>query len=65
MLSDTDFSVSTKYGVYGEKKFMGRTYMGINRVTYVLDKNKKIIKVYDSVKPLVHSKEVLEFLHSQ
>ena len=59
MLSDTDFSVSTKYGVYGEKKFMGKTYMGISRVSFLLDENKKIIKVYEKVKPPVHTNEVL------
>jgi len=62
LLSDIDFKVSTKYGVYGEKKFMGRTYMGISRVTFILDKNKKVTKVFEKVKPLVHSNEVLEFL---
>ena len=59
---DENFSVSTKYDVYGEKKFMGRTYMGISRVTYVLDENKKIIKVYENVKPPIHPKEVLDFI---
>lgn len=62
LLSDNNFSVSEKFGVYGEKKFMGRTYMGISRVTFILDKDKKIIKVYDQVKPLIHPKEVLKFL---
>lgn len=65
MLSDSNFNVATKYGVYGEKKFMGKTYMGINRVTFVLDSNKKIIKVYEKVKPLGHAKEVYEFVSSQ
>ncbi len=59
MLSDTDFSVSESYGVYGEKKFMGRTYMGISRVSFLLDKDKKIIKVYDNVKPPTHTADVL------
>lgn len=59
MLSDTDNSVGEKYGVFGEKKFMGRTYMGYNRVSFLLDKDKKIIKVYDKVKPPVHTQEVL------
>lgn len=59
LLSDTDFKVSTKYGVYGEKKFMGRTYMGINRVSFLLNKDKKIIKVYNKVKPAEHATEVL------
>ena len=62
LLSDSDFSVSNNYGVYGEKSFMGRKYMGISRWTFVLNKNHKIIKIYDKVKPGIHSKEVLEFI---
>ncbi|MBT3406786.1 thioredoxin-dependent thiol peroxidase [Candidatus Woesearchaeota archaeon] len=62
LLSDTDFSVATKYGVYGEKSFMGRKYMGVSRVTFILDNSRKIVKVFDKVKPAIHSKEVLEFL---
>ncbi|MBN1175690.1 thioredoxin-dependent thiol peroxidase [Candidatus Woesearchaeota archaeon] len=64
LLSDSDFAVSTKYGVYGEKKFMGKTYMGINRVTFLLDKDKKVIKRYDSVKPLTHPQNVLDDITS-
>ena len=45
LLSDTNFQVCEKFGVYGEKKFMGRKYMGISRVTYILDKNKKVIQI--------------------
>ena len=59
LLSDSDFSVSKKYGVYGTKKFMGKTFQGIRRATFVLDENRKIVKVFDKVKPLGHSKEVL------
>ena len=62
LLSDTDSKVGEQYGVYGEKSFMGKKYMGYSRVTFVLDENKKIIKVYEKVKPQIHSKEVLEFL---
>ena len=65
LLSDTDFSVSKKYQVYGEKSFMGKKYMGINRITYILDKNLKIIKFYNKVKPFVHANEVLEFIKNQ
>ncbi|MCL4125346.1 UNVERIFIED_CONTAM: hypothetical protein GTU68_041339 [Idotea baltica] len=64
MLSDTDYKISEKYGVYGEKKFMGKKYLGISRVTFILDDKRKVIKVYDKVKPLVHSKEILEYLKS-
>ena len=59
LLSDTDFEISTKYDVYGEKSMMGRTFKGISRSSYLLDDNKKIIKVYSKVKPLAHPKEVL------
>ena len=62
LLSDSNFKVCEKYGVYGEKKFMGRTYMGISRVTYILDKDKKVIQVYPKVKPLIHAKEVFDYL---
>jgi peroxiredoxin Q/BCP len=65
LLSDTDNKVGEKYGVFGEKKFMGRTYQGYNRITFILDKNKKVIQRYDKVKPLIHAKEVLEFIKEQ
>ncbi len=64
MLSDTDFKVSEKYGVFGPKTFMGKKFNGITRTTFVLDKNKKIIKLYDKVTPASHPKEVLDFLKS-
>ena len=62
LLSDPDFKVCKNYKAYGEKKFMGRTYDGIFRITYVLDKDKKIVKVFDKVKAAGHAKEVLEFI---
>jgi len=62
LLSDPDFKTSTKYGVYGEKSFMGRKFMGIKRFTFILDKNKKIIKIYPNVKAKDHAEEVLEFI---
>jgi len=60
LLSDPDFSVAEKYGVYGEQSFMGKKYLGISRASFLLDKNKKIIKVYPKVKPKEHSAEVLK-----
>ncbi len=60
LLSDPEFKISNKYSVYGEKKFMGRTYIGIKRTSFLLDENKKIIKIYNKVKPAEHAKEVLE-----
>ncbi len=64
-LSDPDFAVSEKYGVYGEKKFLGRKYLGINRITYILDAQKRVLKVFDKVNPLTHVEEVLDFLNQQ
>ncbi|MFA5857018.1 MAG: thioredoxin-dependent thiol peroxidase [Candidatus Pacearchaeota archaeon] len=62
LLSDSDFEIAKRYDSYGEKSFMGRKYNGIFRNTYILDKNKKIIKVYENVKALGHAKEVLEYI---
>ena len=60
LLSDPDGSVGKKYGAYGKKKFMGREYMGFMRYTFLLNKKRKIIHVWDKVKPFGHSKEVFE-----
>lgn len=60
LLADTDKSISEAYGVYGEKKFMGRTYMGVHRTTFLIDERGKIKKVFEKVKPEEHAGEVLE-----
>jgi peroxiredoxin Q/BCP len=60
LLSDPDHSIADAYGVYGEKKFMGRTYMGVKRITYLIDEKGKIKKVFEKVKPDEHAREVLE-----
>jgi peroxiredoxin Q/BCP len=62
LLSDTDFSVSRSYGVYGEKSFMGHAYLGISRTTFVLDRDQKIIKVFENVNPVMHAKDVMDFI---
>lgn len=64
LLSDSDFSVSKKYNLYGEKKFMGKKYMGINRTTFILDENNKIIHIFERVKPLGHAQEVLNYIEN-
>ncbi len=60
LLADTDNAISDTYGVYGQKKFMGRTYMGVNRTTFLIDEKGKIQKVFEKVKPEEHANEVLE-----
>ncbi|HEY3040963.1 MAG TPA: thioredoxin-dependent thiol peroxidase [Pyrinomonadaceae bacterium] len=60
LLADPEHSISEAYGVYGEKKFMGRTYMGVKRITFLIDEKGKIKKVFEKVKPEEHAQEVLE-----
>ena len=64
LLSDPDFKVATAYETYGPKKFMGRVFKGIQRKTFILDQQRKLIKIFDNVKAAGHSKEVLEFISS-
>ena len=59
LLSDPDHAIAEAYGTYGEKKFMGRTYMGILRTTFLIDEKGKIKKVFEKVKPDEHAREVL------
>lgn len=60
LLSDVDKKVCEAYGVWGMKKFMGREYMGINRMSFLIDEEGKIAKVYEDVKVKVHADEVKE-----
>ncbi len=59
LLADEDHVVSEAYGVWGEKKFMGRAYMGINRTTFVIDENGKIERVIHKVDNENHSEQLL------
>lgn len=60
LLTDTDHSISDKYGTYGQKKFMGRTYLGVYRKTFLIDEKGKIKRIFEKVKPDEHAGEVLE-----
>jgi len=62
ILADENKEVIKKYGVWGEKKFMGRTYMGINRISFLIDPKGNIAKIYEKVKPADHPQQVLEDL---
>ena len=65
LLADVNNDVSKNYGVYGEKSFMGRKYMGITRTTFLLDENKNLLKRFENIKPAEHSKQVLDFLEKR
>jgi thioredoxin-dependent peroxiredoxin len=60
LASDADNVISKKYGTYGLKKFMGKEYMGVNRTTFLLDEKGKVMRIFNKVKPLGHSNQVLE-----
>jgi thioredoxin-dependent peroxiredoxin len=59
LLADTEGSVCETYGVWQLKKFMGKEYMGISRVSFLIDEAGKVKKVYETVKPAEHAGEVL------
>ncbi|MBI3571998.1 thioredoxin-dependent thiol peroxidase [Candidatus Kaiserbacteria bacterium] len=59
LLADVNKEVVGKYGVFGEKKFMGRTYMGTRRTSFLINPEGKIAKVYEKVKPELHAAEVI------
>jgi peroxiredoxin Q/BCP len=60
LLSDPEHVVADAYGVWAEKKFMGRTFMGMNRSTFVIGPDGKIVKVFEKVTPKDHAAEVAE-----
>jgi len=60
LLADTDHSILKAYEVWGEKKFMGKVYDGVHRMTFVIDENGVIERVFKKVKSKVHSEQILE-----
>jgi thioredoxin-dependent peroxiredoxin len=64
LLSDENKDVIKAYNAWGEKKFMGRTYEGIFRMTYLIDPKGEIVKVYENVNPTVHAKEIIKDLET-
>lgn len=60
LLSDPQHSVADQFGVYGEREFMGKKYMGVSRSTFLIDEKGKIKKIFPKVKPEDHAEEVLE-----
>ncbi len=62
LLSDVDKKMLLAYGVWKEKSMYGRTYMGIERTTFLIDKNGKIEKIFPKVKVSEHYDEVLSAL---
>jgi len=59
LIPDTDKKIINSYGVWGKKKFMGREYDGINRVTFVISEDGDILKIFDKVQTKDHSDQIL------
>ena len=64
LLSDEDHKTCDAFGVWGEKEFMGKTYDGIHRISFLIDKDGKIEKVFDDFKTANHHTVVLDYLKS-
>ena len=60
LLSDEQNDLTTAYGVWVEKSMYGKKYMGIERATYLIDKNAKVAKIWRKVKVAGHAEAVLE-----
>ncbi len=62
LLSDPDHHVAEMYGVWGEKKLYGKTYMGIIRSHFIIDENGKIVDEQIGVAPAESVRKAVEFL---
>lgn len=62
LLSDEEHLVAEQFGVWGEKKFMGRTFDGIHRISFLIDEQGKIAQVFDKFKTTDHHQVVLDYL---
>ena len=60
LIADTDKKILNLYGVWGEKKFMGRIYDGVHRTTFVIDENGVISQVIKKVKSKIHTQQILD-----
>ena len=65
LLADVDKEVVNQYGVWGEKSFMGKRYMGTNRTTFLIDPEGKIAHIFENVKPEGHAAQVAGALQAQ
>ncbi|WP_293731107.1 thioredoxin-dependent thiol peroxidase [uncultured Actinobacillus sp.] len=65
LLSDETHQVAEQFGVWGEKKFMGRVYDGVHRISFLIDENGVIEQVFDKFKTGEHANVVLDYLKNK
>jgi len=59
LLADTEKEVINAFGVWGPKKFMGREFDGIHRITFIINEEGVVDRVIDKVKAKIHSEQIL------
>ena len=64
LLSDEEHKIADKYGVWGPKKFMGREFDGIHRITFIINEKGKLIHIMDKFKTKTHHDDVIDYLKS-
>ena len=62
LLSDEDHKIADKYGVWGEKKFMGKTFDGIHRITFIVGADGRLKHIMDKFKTKTHHDDLIEYL---
>lgn len=62
LLADEDSAVAKKYGLWVEKQMFGKKFMGVQRATYLLDKEGRFAKIWPKVSPEGHAEDVLKAL---
>ncbi len=65
LIADEKKKIIQQFGVWGEKKFMGKTFDGIHRKTFILNENHIITHIIDKVKTKKHTDQILEILNSK
>ncbi|WP_299274852.1 thioredoxin-dependent thiol peroxidase [uncultured Psychroserpens sp.] len=60
LLADTEKEVIDAFGVWGPKKFMGREFDGIHRITFLVDEKGVVSRIIDKVKAKIHTDQILE-----
>ena len=60
LIADTEKILANDYGVFGQKKFMGREYLGIHRTTFIINRDQIIEKIFRKVDTKNHTKQILE-----
>jgi peroxiredoxin Q/BCP len=64
LLSDEDHAVAEQFGVWGEKKFMGKVYDGLHRISFLINEEGVIEHVFNKFKTKTHHEVVLDYLNS-